>query len=151
MGALDLVLKNIKAVGLDTSIFIYHFEGNPYYQPITSGILEAVETGKYQGVTSVLTLLEITTQPWRLDNQAAARKYEALLINFPNLHFFDIDRSAARLAAQLRGQFRLQTPDALQVAVAIQHGAEVFLTNDKRLEKIKTIINVLVLDDYVGK
>ena len=39
-------LRGHRAVGIDTMVFIYHFEENPDYQPVTRSILELVEVGE---------------------------------------------------------------------------------------------------------
>ena len=79
-------------IALDTSVFIYHFEDNPRYRLLTASILTLVEGGRIHAVTSVITLMELTVQPWRLQMDGLARQYEALLVNFPHLTLADVDR-----------------------------------------------------------
>ena len=43
----------------------------------------------------------------------------------------------------------LRTVDSIQIAAALSVGADVFLTNDERLKRIKEI-KVLVLKDYLS-
>ncbi len=54
----------------------------------------------------------------------------------------------ADTAAELRARFRLRTPDALQLATAIETGCGAFLTNDHASRRV-TDIRVLILDDLV--
>jgi len=58
-----------------------------------------------------------------------------------------IDILIAEKAAELRANYGLRTPDALQIAIAIENNGTLFITNDKGLEKIKEV-EVLVLDNY---
>ena len=102
MAGLREKLTDAGVIGLDTSIFIYHLEANPIYTPLTKTVFENMEDGKFQGVTSTITLMELTVLPWRTGHENVAREYEALLINFPNLSILDVSRNAARLAAKLR-------------------------------------------------
>jgi predicted nucleic acid-binding protein len=149
---MDRIVRKLAAhpvVGLDTSIFIYHFEAHPRYQPLSAAILDGVERGKWRAVTSAITLMELTVQPWRLGREDVARKYEALLAHFPHLQVVDIDRSTARLAAQLRAKYSLRPPDALQAAACLAHGASAWGTNDRRLVALQPIVDVVVLDDYL--
>jgi predicted nucleic acid-binding protein len=44
----------------------------------------------------------------------------------------------------------LRTPDALQLATAIEFSADVFLTNDRQLLRIKEEIEVLIFSDLHG-
>ncbi len=145
---LNQSLRDHDVVGLDTVVFIYHFEAHPRYLPLTTAILSQVEEGRKKGVTSTITLMELTVRPWQLGQGAVARHYEALLENFPNLLMADIDRDVARKAAQLRAEYRVRPADALQVAAAVVHGASAFLTNDHRLSRLAPIIEILQLDDF---
>ena len=142
-------LAKAKVIGLDTSIFIYFLEDNDRYGPLTQITINGIEKGKWQGVTSTITLMEITVRPWQLGNELVAREYEAVLVHFPNLSIVDVDRNVARAAAQLRAKYNVSPPDALQVAASLSFGAKAFLTNDKRLSRLQELIDILVLDDFV--
>jgi len=97
-------LAKAKVVGRDTSIFIYRLEPNPRYAPLAQITIHGIEKGKGQGVTSTITLMEITVRPWQLEREMVAREYEAILVHFPNLSIVDVDRNVARTAAQLRAR-----------------------------------------------
>jgi len=150
MGRLSDKLVGAGLVGLDTPVFIYHLEAHPRYSVLTREALAGMENGKWAGVTSTITLMEITVRPWQMEREEAARKYETVLVNFPNLTILDIDRDVARLASQLRARYNVRPPDALQVAASLHTGAKAFLTNDKRLSILQTIIEVLILDDFAA-
>lgn len=151
MGQLSEKLKPYPVIGLDTAIFIYHFEGNPAYLPLTRELLSSIESGERKGVTSAITLMEIIVKPLALGQIDVARKYEALLANFPNLEIIDLDRDVIRLAARLRAEYRIRPPDALQAAACLQHGAQAFITNDDLLKRLQDKIVVLVLEDYAAR
>jgi len=141
-------LTRAGTVGIDTPIFIYHVEANEKYADLTQKIFSSMESGKWKGITSTITLMEINVHPWRVGREDVARKYEALLINFPNLTVIDVDREVARIAAQLRARFGVQPPDALQAAASLVTGARGFLTNDRRLSVLQSLTDIIVLDDY---
>lgn len=142
-------LAKAKVIGLDTPLFIYFLENNPRYGDLARITINGIEKGKWQGVTSTITLMEITVRPWQLGLESAAREYEAVLVHFPNLSIVDVDRTVARAAAQLRAKYNVSPPDALQIAASLSFGAKAFLTNDKRLFKLQDLIDVIVLDDFV--
>lgn len=48
-------------IGLDTPLFIYHFEDHPRYIALTEIIFTALEKRMNKGITSYLTLMEILT------------------------------------------------------------------------------------------
>lgn len=149
MDELSKQLAKAKVIGLDTSIFIYFLENNERYRELARITINGIEKGKWEGVTSTITLMEITVRPWQLGRESAAREYEAVLVHFPNLSVVDLDRDVARAAAQLRAKYNISPPDALQVAASLSYGAKAFLTNDKRLSKLEDVIEILVLDDFV--
>jgi len=149
MDELSKRLAKAKVIGLDTPIFIYFLENNERYGELARITINGIEKGKWEGVTSTITLMEITVRPWQLGRESAAREYEAVLVHFPNLSIVDVDRKVARAAAQLRAKYNVSPPDALQVAASLSYGAKAFLTNDKRLSKLQDVIDVLVLDDFV--
>ena len=131
-------------------VFIYHLQDHPRYSPLTQIIFESWEAGKNTGITSAVTLLEILVKPKRDENLAAASDYERLLTTYPNLRIADIDVEVASLAAGLRAKYSIKTPDALQVAACLHHGASGFITNDAQLKQLSAEgIEVLVLDDLL--
>lgn len=142
-------LAKAKVIGLDTPLFIYFLENNARYRELARITINGIEKGKWQGITSTITLMEISVRPWQLGLEAAAREYEAVLVHFPNMSIVDVDRTVARAAAQLRAKNNIPPPDALQVAASLSFGATAFLTNDKRLSKLQDLIDVIVLDDFV--
>ena len=134
-------------IGLDTAVFIYHLEAHPRYLPLTQELLTGVQTGRWSAVTSTITLMELTIRPWQLDRPAVAREYEVLLAHFPHLMLADVTRDVARRAAQLRARYRLRPADALQAATALVYGATAFVTNDRQLMRLASLLDVVVLDD----
>lgn len=151
MGKFDEALALHNTIGLDTAVFIYHLEGNPDYLPLTRQLLEGVQAGEWQALTSTITLLELTVPAWRTGRDYVAREYETILANFPNLILQDITREVARWGAQLRARFNIRTPDALQVAASLKGGATAFVTNDRKLARLTELLDIIVLDDYVNE
>jgi predicted nucleic acid-binding protein len=148
MGRFTERISQFPIVGLDTSIFIYHFEKNPTYLSLTHQLFSMIESGDLLGVTSTITLMEIIVRPLDLGRQDIARKYEALLVNFPNLDVIDLDRDIIRQAARLRAEYKIRPPDALQVSACLSHAAKAFITNDRKLERLREIVDVIILDDF---
>src|SRR5262249_18790265 len=134
-------------VGIDTPIFIYQFEASPTYQPLVGPFFQALSRGQFRGVTSVVTLMEVAVLPLRLEHPEVANEYELLLLPFANLAVVGVDRVIARRAAELRARLRLPPADSLQVATALERGAELMLTNDRGMAR-SSELNVLVLDDF---
>jgi len=133
---------------VDTSIWIYHLEQHSRLAPAAGRILESLEQGKFRGVASELTLLELTVRPLQLGRQDVADDYEILLGYFPNLQLEPITREILLEAAGLRARQRLRTPDAIQIATGIRSGATLAVTNDEAWRKLP-FIETLILEDLV--
>lgn len=142
------LLARHKVIALDTSIFIYHFEGNPAYLGLTSLVLERIQSGRAEGVASELVLLELLVRPLRLEQQDVADEYELLLTGFPHLTLCPISRQTLLHAAESRARLGFRTPDAIIVATAVARHATLLVTNDRQLKRYSGL-TVACLDDFL--
>ena len=113
-------------IALDTSIFIYHLEAHPRYQPLTQEVLMGVQDGRWPAIISTVLVMELTVRPWQLNQPAVAHEYEVLLVHFPHLSLLDVTRHIARRAAPLRATYNLRPADALHIATALVSGATAY-------------------------
>ena len=132
-------------MGLDTAPLIYYLEEHPTYLPLVDPFFDALAEGDLRAITSTVTLIEVLTQPLRHGNTALAAQYRSLLLNNEAIAMRAVSVTVAEEAARLRATYGLRTPDAVQLAVAIEAGASSFLTNDTRLAAVSDL-NVVVLD-----
>ena len=137
-----------KIVGLDTAPLIYLIEQNTKYLEFVRSFFQAMNYGQFQVVTSTLTLTEVLVHPLRSHHLALAEEYRNILLNQENLTIRPVSVEIAETAAHLRATKNLRTPDAIQIATAIQEKASFFVTNDVRLAAI-TDLEVLVLDSLL--
>ena len=137
-----------KIIGLDTMVFIYHFEKNQIYSPLTFSIFESLEKGDFKGITSILTLLEILVKPKKENDSLLVERYKLLLETFPNLQVHEINENIADIASSLRANYNINTPDAIQIATSLDAKADIFITNDVNLKKISEI-KVLLLSEML--
>jgi len=135
-------------VALDTAVFIYFIEEDHRYLPLVEEVFEAVDAGSLVAVTSALTLLETLVVPIRAGNKRLAESYESLLSQSRGLHLIDLDRSILRRAAEIRALAGLKTPDALQVATALQTECTTFLSSDRQIPSVGEL-RTLQLRDYL--
>ncbi len=133
------------SVGIDTAPLIYYVEENLTYLPTLDPFFSALAQHRFQIVTSMISLVETLVHPLRTDDAILAKQYRALLLTTDGLTTLPITPAIADYAAQLRASFAVRTPDAIQLAAAVQAGATVFLTNDARLQRVSTL-TVIVLD-----
>jgi len=137
-----------KVIGMDTMVFIYHFEENQIYSPLTFSIFESLEKGNIKGITSTLTLLEILVKPKKENNLLLTDRYKLLFETFPNLQVSPLNEYIADIASSLRAHYDINTPDAIQVATSLEQKADIFITNDATLKKISEI-KVLLLSEMI--
>lgn len=135
--AIEQKLLKYRAYGIDTMVFIYHFEDNALYTPFTRSLFELIEKGRTRGVTSTLTLMEILVKPKQLGDTAAVEDYKYALLNFPNLTLRSLDAEVAEKAAEIRARYNVRPPDAIQIATSIVEKTDAFITNDLKLKTIK--------------
>ncbi|MFB5267565.1 type II toxin-antitoxin system VapC family toxin [Paenibacillus enshidis] len=132
-------LHGNKKIALDTNLFIYVFEQHSEFGEKAKAILEQIEDGLVAAVASSVSLTEILVKPIREGNLTLEKQYKLLFSHFPNLTILPIDNMVAERAAYLRGKYNIKTPDALIVATALVANADLFITNDQRLEIVKEI------------
>lgn len=144
-----LVQLQGKIIGLDTAPLIYFIEENPNYLDVTDAFFEAMFRGEFTVVTSVLTISEVLVYPFRQRNTELAQQYRDILFNSQGLRTIEVFPDIAENAAQLRADYNLRTPDAIQMATAIRGDASFFLTNDAHLSSLPGL-TVLVLNQLIA-
>ena len=146
MIALDEALADVTKVGIDTAPIIYLIETHPDYDGLVTEIFRRIDQGIITGFTSAITLTEVLTHPLKHGQIHLQREYRDLLLHSANFHTLPVNAEIAEQAAGLRARYGFRTPDALQVAVAKAAKCQVFLTNDKAIERVEDV-NVLILDE----
>ena len=146
MASVVSALAGHRLVALDTSVWIYHFEGSASYGRAADGVLEAVSGGRIAAVASELVLLELLVAPLKKGLQDVADEIEMTLMHFPHLQLAPVTRGVLVRAAEIRARHGLRTPDAIMVSTAIEAGATIAITNDSAWRKIEEIEVVLLRD-----
>lgn len=141
-------LAKHRVIAVDSSIFIYKFEQNSKFEGLCSVVFELLDEGSIELITSSVTASEILVRPFQLKDIETISLYESVLQQLPNFTLVNIDYPLAKLAAQLRAQYVILLPDALQLAAALMYKATLFVTNDRQLKKVKDI-KVLYLGNYL--
>lgn len=114
---------------LDACVLIYHLEGAPPFRAAARAALGALASSDAACISD-LVRLECLVKPLRLGDLARRAQYEA---QFAGFELLTMPPAVFDLAAELRAQSSLKTPDALHAACAIHHGCEEIWTNDGRL------------------
>jgi predicted nucleic acid-binding protein len=138
-------LAGVDTLALDTTPIIYFVEEHPQYRDLLANLFGRIDRGDITGVTSVVTGAEVLVHPIKNGNVALAEAYSTLLETSENMCVVPIDLGVAQRAAGIRARNGIRTPDAFQIAAAIEAGCDAFLTNDSKLARV-TEIRVIVLN-----
>jgi predicted nucleic acid-binding protein len=141
-------LRRHRRIALDTSIFIYQLQAHPRYVSFTNTIFEWLGQRGSQAVTSTITMVELLVHPYRTDNEPLADELYGLLSVYPNLEWIAPSLEIADLAARIRAEHGLRTPDALQAATVLHTRATGLITNDPIFERLQNL-ETLVLDQIL--
>lgn len=135
---IEAFLKKYQCIALDTNIFISLFAQEPLGEKVVPLIDAAANQGRLELMASVLTFAECAVKPYQEGNWVALDQIK-LMFQMPHLTVYPVDDRVAEEAARLRAVYNFKMPDAIHVATAIIHQADMFLTNDYRLTTVKEI------------
>lgn len=119
-------------LAIDSMVLIYHFEDHPRFGASAASLLHAAEEDRCRIVVSVLARLEVLVAPKRQGREDLCRRYREMFEGFPNLTVVAVDAEVVELAADLRAEHALRTPDAIHLATALHLAADAFVTEDRR-------------------
>ena len=119
---------------VDTAPWIYVLEDHSVFAPRFTGLFEAAELGRLQLALTTVTLAEVLTGPCKAKQTALAKRYEKALGRY---HVVPLSAQVAVMAAQLRVQYRLKLPDAVQLASALDIGAAALVTHDRDFSSVQ--------------
>lgn len=103
MGKLESLIAG-RVIAFDTAPLIYYIEENPTYLPVVEELFESIDVGTVQGLTSVLTLLEVLVRPLRDREENIADKYRMILTSSANIRLHPIGEAVCETAAGLRSK-----------------------------------------------
>ena len=139
MGPMSVsTIKDGQTILLDTMVPIYFLEAHERYGSVAEDILRRIERGKLRGIISSLVFVELLVPLYREEKAKAAAGLVPRLASFSNLSVHHLDAETASLAARLRAEHGLRTPDAIHAATAIMAGANGILTNDRQLCRLES-------------
>jgi predicted nucleic acid-binding protein len=141
-------VRKHRRIAIDTCAFIYQWEAHPRYSPLTHLMFSSLEEGEFVAVTSTITMTELVVHPYRDQDLQRVNELASLLSTYPNLQWIPATLAIAVLAADIRANHRLATPDALQAATALHANATGLVTNDPIFKRVADL-DVLLLDDCV--
>ena len=144
-------IEDGRTVLLDTMALISFLEGHERFGPVSEDILRRIERGGLKGVVSILVFAELLVPLYREGKDKTAAGLISRLSSFANLAVHDFDAGTAAMAARLRAEYGLRTPDAIHAASALLTGADGILTNDRQLRRLDDErLTVWLFDDLAA-
>jgi len=121
---------------VDSAPWIYVLEGRSRFAEKFIGLFEAAAQQELELALSTITLSEILAGPYKNGQTALAKRYEKALASY---RVVELSVPISVLASQLRARFSLKLPDAIQVATALDIGADALVTHDRDFSKVRGI------------
>ncbi len=122
-------------VYLDSAPLIYLVEN---VSPYVEQLVERLSSEDVQQVCSDLARLECRVKPLRDDETALLTAFDTYFAEIIN-ETVPLSRAVIDRATEIRARFGFKTPDAIHLACAVIANCDLFLTNDKQLERFSEI------------
>lgn len=126
-----------------------HLVGRDRYVELTRLLFDVLAEGEVRGQTSALTLYQLLAEPYRRGDEEEARRAGDYLTAVRGLEQVSVTAGLARQAARVRARLGGRTERAVQIATALDAGADLYLDLDSGLRRIAGT-EVLDLEDYAG-
>ena len=140
-------MGSINPVYFDTNIYIYYLENHPQFGNLAEKAIYSAIDRHSPIITSTLLITELLVAPIKQKRFDLIELYTHLEAFLPGLIIHPITQPISILAATLRAENNLTTPDALHLATAINHQVATFVTTDQHLAKIKGIpLRLIAID-----
>lgn len=127
---------------LDTNIFLNVIYGENLFARGSKLLLESIQTGRLEAISSSITETEIALDLARTGNRDKTDDALRLIERMENLTICPLSSYDAKLAAKLVLDSGLGLHDAYHAATAIENKAGIFVTRDRTLKnKLKKTID----------
>lgn len=139
-------MKDFKKIFLDTTPIIYLLDNDKNFGEKTAEIFSELSEKNIKFVSSVITVEEYLVYPYRKNNELLVKNFWDF-VSENKIVVYSINWSEANKAAKIRAEYKYFKPlDSLQLATAVLHGCDLFLTNDKQLKNFDELKCVTVAE-----
>lgn len=141
-------LEDARLVHLDARVVAYHLLGDGRYLELTRLLFAGLRSGAIRGQSSVISLYQLLVEPFRRGEGDRASGLARHLSVVPGLALVPVSARVAVQAAEVRAQLGGKPERAVQIATALDAGADLFLTEDSGLRRVAGTA-VMNLEDYL--
>lgn len=123
----------------DSVILIYFFDHVGALQIRAANRLAAIRAAADRIAVSDLVRMECRVMPLRLGDGLKLALFDSFFAQ-PDVSILPLPAAVFDRAARIRAQYGFRTIDAINLAAAVEHGCDRFLTNDVRLGQFPDIM-----------
>jgi len=120
----------------DSMLFIYLIDGNPAYAPRVKTIHEEMVRRGDQLCTSVFALGEVLTGPRKAGAHAVVDQIRQFFLDSRQVELLPFAAATSDRYSVIRSTTSAYSADAIHLACAAEAGVDLFITHDKRLQKL---------------
>lgn len=124
---------------LDANVFIYSTLNNESLGESSRKIIEEIQKGNLEAITSVLTFDEIMHVVGKERGQEAAILAGEAFLNMNNLEIRNTTRQTALTALQITREYGMKARDAMHYATMVENGCTAMVSEDKDFNGIKEL------------
>jgi predicted nucleic acid-binding protein len=128
----DLIRIKLVIFYLDSNFVIYRLEQLPGFGPRALAHMNSLKAAGHTFAVSDLVRMECRMQPTRKGDLHLLGLYDTFFSS-PDVQVLGLTGSVCDRATLLRAKHNFHTVDSIQLAAAIVHGCDRFLTADARL------------------
>lgn len=115
------------------------------FEEAVESIFRQIDLGLAAASVCELALAECLVHPLRTGRMDLLVKYEELFLPSSPLHVVPVGRDVLRTAAEIRAAKTCHLADAIHIAAAISSGATAFVTADRRLLGLESLIPIEII------
>lgn len=137
-------MKDFEKVFIDTTPIIYLLDNDMNFGEKTCKIFSSLSERNVKFFSSVVTASEYLVYPYRMKNESRIKAFWDL-VDENKMILYSINFREAIKAAKIRAEYKyFKQMDSFQLATAVLHGCDLFLTNDNQLKQFQEIKCVTV-------
>lgn len=122
-------------IALDSNIFIRALDDRGSLGEKSRTLIENLRQSTPKVVISAIVLEEFFVKVYKQNREKESENILDFITMEGLAVLVDVNRQIALLAAKIRAQYNIKAPDAIHLASAIEAGAKIFITTDRRLPK----------------
>ncbi|OGC51636.1 hypothetical protein A2982_02030 [candidate division WWE3 bacterium RIFCSPLOWO2_01_FULL_39_13] len=140
--------QKIKKIYIDTALYIYILNQDNGFSYVSSKIFNYCEENKITINASTIILTELLQHSKIQSDSSKKTNIKRIFLSTPNLQIIGVDITIAEYSAILAATYNLRVPDSVHLATAILSECEAFVTNDKKLKRVKEI-DCILMDKFL--